>query len=34
MPQAQRAFDGKPDNDHRDIAALTLTPLWNAYQRS
>ena len=30
--QAQRAFDGKPDGDHRDIAALTLAPLWNAYR--
>lgn len=30
--QAQRAFDGKPDGDHTDIAALTLAPLWNAYR--
>jgi ribonuclease R len=30
--QAQRAFDGKPDEAHRHIAKLTLTPLWNAYR--
>ncbi|HEX4158875.1 MAG TPA: ribonuclease R [Rhizomicrobium sp.] len=30
--QAQRAFDGTPDTDHRDIAELTLAPLWNAYR--
>ena len=30
--QAQRAFDGKPDSDHKDVAALTLAPLWKAYR--
>jgi ribonuclease R len=30
--EAQRAFHGKPDSDHRDIAVQTLAPLWNAYQ--
>jgi len=30
--EAQRAFDGKPDRDHRDIAARTLEPLWNVYR--
>ncbi|MGH6879233.1 MAG: ribonuclease R [Rhizomicrobium sp.] len=30
--QAQRAFDGAPDRDNRDIAAQTLAPLWNAYR--
>jgi ribonuclease R len=30
--QAQRAFDGKADDNHREIAKLALTPLWNAYR--
>ncbi|HVT25694.1 MAG TPA: ribonuclease R [Rhizomicrobium sp.] len=30
--QAQRAFDGKPDDDNVEIARTALTPLWNAYQ--
>jgi ribonuclease R len=30
--QAQRAFDGQPDEKTRDIAASVLIPLWNAYQ--
>jgi ribonuclease R len=30
--QAQRAFDGEPDADHREIHATTLAPLWNAYR--
>jgi ribonuclease R len=30
--QAQRAFDGKPDAEHRDIHKRALAPLWNAYQ--
>jgi ribonuclease R len=30
--QAQRAFDGKPDTDRRDMAEQTLVPLWNAYR--
>jgi ribonuclease R len=30
--QAQRAFDGAPDGDKREIAARTLEPLWNAYR--
>jgi ribonuclease R len=30
--EAQRAFDGKPDTGRRDIAELTLAPLWNAYR--
>ncbi len=30
--QAQRAFDGKPDQERRDVAALTLAPLWSAYR--
>ena len=30
--QAQRAFDGKPDAAHRDIARETLAPLWDAYR--
>jgi ribonuclease R len=30
--QAQRAFEGKPDGAHRDIAHVALTPLWSAYR--
>ncbi|HWY14982.1 MAG TPA: ribonuclease R [Rhizomicrobium sp.] len=30
--EAQRAFDGTPDRDKREIAARTLVPLWNAYR--
>ena len=30
--EAQRAFDGKPDGAHREIAEATLAPLWNAYR--
>ncbi|MBN9577532.1 MAG: ribonuclease R [Alphaproteobacteria bacterium] len=30
--QAQRAFDGNPDDDCRAIAKETLVPLWAAYQ--
>ncbi len=30
--QAQGAFDGKPDESHRDIAKRALAPLWNAYR--
>jgi ribonuclease R len=30
--QAQRAFDGAPDGDKREIAVSTLAPLWNAYR--
>jgi ribonuclease R len=30
--QAQRAFDGKPDEGNRDIAKTTLASLWAAYQ--
>jgi ribonuclease R len=30
--QAQRAFDGKPDEHNREIAKITLKPLWEAYQ--
>src|SRR5262249_10884384 len=30
--QAQRAFDGKPDEANREIARIALTPLWAAYQ--
>jgi ribonuclease R len=30
--QAQRAFDGKPDEHNRAIAKLALAPLWQAYQ--
>ena len=30
--QAQRAFDGKPDEHNREIAKRALTPLWEAYK--
>jgi len=30
--EAQRAFDGKPDKDRREIAEQSLAPLWNAYR--
>src|ERR1700760_577456 len=30
--QAQHAFDGRPDEKTKPIAAAVLTPLWNAYQ--
>ncbi|HEY1707899.1 MAG TPA: ribonuclease R [Rhizomicrobium sp.] len=30
--QAQHAFDGRPDEKTRDIAASVLMPLWAAYQ--
>ncbi len=30
--QAQRAFDGKPDEANREIVKITLAPLWAAYQ--
>ena len=30
--QAQRAFDGKPDEDNAEIARIALAPLWKAYQ--
>lgn len=30
--QAQRAFDGRPDDGQRDITKRALTPLWNAYK--
>lgn len=30
--QAQRAFDGSPDADHRAIHKAALAPLWAAYQ--
>ena len=30
--QAQRAFDGTPDADHKEIAKNALAPLWACYQ--
>jgi ribonuclease R len=30
--EAQRAFEGRPDDAHRDIHRAALAPLWNAYQ--
>jgi ribonuclease R len=30
--QAQHAFDGRPDEKTKPVAASVLTPLWNAYQ--
>lgn len=30
--EAQRAFEGKPDTDKREIARIALAPLWKAYQ--
>lgn len=30
--QAQRAFEGRPDDAHHEIAKRALTPLWNAYR--
>jgi ribonuclease R len=30
--EAQRAFDGKPDKDRREIAKQSLAPLWSAYR--
>jgi ribonuclease R len=30
--EAQRAFEGKPDGGHSEIAERTLAPLWHAYR--